>query len=153
DTAEGLLRVAGNKALYLKLLRKFVASEQDAPSRILDRLLNQDRSTAERMAHTVKGVAGSLGAKEVQSVAGDLERAVREGLPAEELCHRLSLVLTPIIVGLRTALGEGPVVTASPAVQLTVDPAMIRETVTRMTRYLDEFDPAAADCLTSDLPQ
>ena len=30
---------------------------------------------------------------------------------------------------------------------------MIRETVARMTRYLSEFDPAAADCLASDHSQ
>src|SRR5262249_5041647 len=46
DTAEGLQRVAGNKNLYLKLLRQFVASEQDAPSRIRERLASQDRATA-----------------------------------------------------------------------------------------------------------
>src|SRR5262249_5828571 len=65
DTTEGLLRVAGNKRLYLKLIRQFVASEHDAPSRIRERLASQDRATAERMAHTVKGVAGNLGAKAV----------------------------------------------------------------------------------------
>src|SRR5262249_57592905 len=85
DTAEGLLRVAGNKNLYLKLLRQFVATEHDAPSRIRERLASEDRATAERMAHTVKGVAGNLGAKAVQSAAADLERAVHEGSPAEAL--------------------------------------------------------------------
>ena len=80
DTADGLMRVAGNKNLYLKLLRQFVASEQDAPSRIRERLASQDRATAERMAHTIKGVAGNLGAGAVQSAAADLERAVSEGI-------------------------------------------------------------------------
>src|SRR5262249_26063361 len=54
DIAEGLLRVAGNKKLYLKLLRQFADSEHDAPSRIRERLASQDWATAERMAHTVK---------------------------------------------------------------------------------------------------
>ena len=34
-----------------------------------------------RMAHTVKGVAGNLGAKLVQAVAGELGRAIKEGTP------------------------------------------------------------------------
>jgi two-component system sensor histidine kinase/response regulator len=147
------MRVAGNRKLYLKLLRQFVASEHDAPSRIRERLASQDRATAERMAHTVKGVAGNLGAGTVQSAAADLERAVHEGLPAEALCDRLASVLSPFLAELRGALGEPPVVTAPPAVQAAVDPKMIRETVARMTRYLSEFDPAAADCLASDLSQ
>jgi HPt (histidine-containing phosphotransfer) domain-containing protein len=151
DTADGLLRVAGNRNLYLKLLRQFVASEHDAPSRIRERLAGNDRATAGRMAHTVKGVAGNLGAKAVQSAAADLERAVNEGLPAEALCDRLASVLSPFITELRAALGEPPVLTAPPPVAAAVDPVMIRETVARMNRYLDEFDPAAAECLTSDL--
>jgi two-component system sensor histidine kinase/response regulator len=153
DTAEGLMRVAGNKNLYLKLLRQFIASEQDAPPRIRERLSTQDRATAERMAHTVKGVAGNLGAKAVQSAAAELERAVNQGAPAEALCDNLASVLSPLIDQLRSALGEPPVVTAVPATQSAVDPVMIRETVVRMTRYLGEFDPAAADCLASDRSQ
>jgi two-component system sensor histidine kinase/response regulator len=153
DTVDGLMRVAGNKKLYLKLLRQFVASEQEAPSRIREQLASQDRATAERMAHTVKGVAGNLGAGAVQSAAADLERAVSEGSPAEALCDRLASVLSPLIAELRAALGEPPVVTVPPAVQVAVEPVMIRETVVRMTRYLGDFDPAAADCLSSDRAQ
>ena len=153
DTADGLMRVAGNKNLYLKLLRQFVASEQDAPSRIRERLASEDRATAERMAHTIKGVAGNLGAGAVQSAAADLERAVSEGSPAEAFCDRLASVLSPLIADLRAALGDLPVVTTKSTVQTAVDPEMIRGTVVRMTRYLSEFDPAAADCLESDLSQ
>ena len=150
DTADGLLRVAGNKNLYLKLLRQFVASEHDAPARIRERLASHDRATAERMAHTVKGVAGNLGAKAVQSAAADLEHAVNKGKPAEALCDQLANVLSPLIAELRAALAEPPVVTASTDGGETVDPAMLRETVLRMTKYLGEFDPAAADCLVSE---
>jgi two-component system sensor histidine kinase/response regulator len=150
DTADGLLRVAGNKNLYLKLLRQFVASEHDAPSRIRERLANHDRATAERLAHTVKGVAGNLGAKAVQSAAAGLEHAVNKGKPAEALCDQLANVLSPLIAELRAALAEPPVVTASPDGGETVDPAKLRETVLRMTKYLGEFDPAAADCLVSE---
>ena len=153
DASDGLVRVAGNKNLYLKLLRQFVASEQDAPSRIRERMASQDRATAARMAHTVKGVAGNLGAKAVQSAAADLERALNEGSPAEALCDQLAGVLSPLIAELRAALGEPVAVTAPPASQAAVDPVKIRETVTRMSRYLSEFDPAAADCLASDLSQ
>lgn len=150
DTADGLLRVGGNRNLYLKLLRQFVATEHDAPARIQERLAGQDRATAERMAHSIKGVAGNLGAKMVQAAASDLERAIKDGTPsAEALCDRLTSVLTPLIERLRTALGE-PAVAAPLDSEVSVDPRMIRETVVRMTKYLGEFDPAAGDCLITD---
>src|SRR5213075_1558177 len=58
DSAEGLLRVAGKRKLYLKLLRQFCAQKWDAPGKIAEMLNAGDRPAAERKAHTVKGVAG-----------------------------------------------------------------------------------------------
>ena len=76
DTASGLMRVAGNRKLYLKLLRQFVDQQGQAPARITDALASSDHATAERLAHTVKGVAGNLGAGVVQAAAGALEQAI-----------------------------------------------------------------------------
>jgi two-component system sensor histidine kinase/response regulator len=150
DTADGLLRVAGNRKLYLKLLRQFIEAEHDAPARIRERLSVEDRATAERMAHTIKGVAGSLGAGAVQAAAADLERAIRDGSSAAgALCDNLATMLSPLVAGLRVALGEPPSVKASEN-EAAIDPAKIRETVVRMTRFLSEFDPAAVECLGSD---
>jgi HPt (histidine-containing phosphotransfer) domain-containing protein len=150
DTTDGMLRVGGNRTLYLKLLRQFIEAEHDAPARIRERLSVEDRATAERMAHTIKGVAGSLGAGAVQAAAAELERAVKEGSSAAgALCDNLATMLSPLVAGLRVALGEPPSVKASEN-QAAIDPAMIRETVVRMTRFLSEFDPAAVECLGSD---
>ena len=97
NTADGLQRVGGNRKLYLKLLRQFVDDESDAAVRIRERLAAGDHATAERMAHTIKGVAGSLGARELQATAGDLERAVRENAdPTEALCDRLASALSAL---------------------------------------------------------
>ena len=62
DTADGLLRLAGNRTLYLKLLRQFAEQQGAAPAEIAALLAAGDLATAERQAHTIRGVAGSLGA-------------------------------------------------------------------------------------------
>ena len=49
------------------------------PRRFQPRSKSGDRKLAERIAHTVKGVAGNLGITEVQSAAQKLEKAIREG--------------------------------------------------------------------------
>ncbi|HXJ80090.1 MAG TPA: response regulator, partial [Candidatus Methylomirabilis sp.] len=67
DTADGLLRVAGNRTLYLKLLSQFVAQQAEAPASIAEALKGGDHALAERLAHTVKGVAGNLGAGSVRA--------------------------------------------------------------------------------------
>jgi len=78
DIKDGLKRVGGNSRLYRDLLIKFAAKHSDAGLQISDALHIGDRSTAERIAHTVKGVAGNIGIKPVQFAAEKLERAIRE---------------------------------------------------------------------------
>ena len=79
NLADGLKRVAGNRRLYRDLLRQFAAKQGDAAAQISTALQKGDRALAERIAHTVKGVAGNIGVTEVQSVAQKLEKALRDG--------------------------------------------------------------------------
>jgi signal transduction histidine kinase/CheY-like chemotaxis protein len=76
--ADGLNRVAGNRRLYRDLLVQFAAKQGDAAAQISTALEGNDVKLAERIAHTVKGVAGNLGIVEVQSVAQKLEKALRD---------------------------------------------------------------------------
>ena len=78
DIKDGLKRVGGNSRLYRDLLMKFAAKHSDAGLQISDALHTGDRNTAERIAHTVKGVAGNIGIKTVQFAAEKLEKAIRE---------------------------------------------------------------------------
>jgi PAS domain S-box-containing protein len=78
NSADGLKRVAGNRQLYRDLLAQFAERQSDAPAQISNALESGDRKLAERIAHTVKGVAGNIGITEVQSAAARLEKAIRE---------------------------------------------------------------------------
>jgi PAS domain S-box-containing protein len=79
NLGDGLKRVAGNKRLYRDLLKQFVAKQGDAATQISEALESGNTKLAERIAHTVKGVAGSIGINEVQSLAQKLEKALRGG--------------------------------------------------------------------------
>jgi signal transduction histidine kinase/DNA-binding response OmpR family regulator len=79
NLADGLRRVAGNRRLYRDLLGQFADKQCDAAAQISAALKEGDRKLAERIAHTVKGVAGNIGIVEVQSAAQKLEKAIREG--------------------------------------------------------------------------
>jgi CheY-like chemotaxis protein len=79
NLADGLKRVAGNRRLYRDLLGQFADKQGDASSQISAALKGGDQKLAERIAHTVKGVAGNIGISEVQSAAQKLEKAIREG--------------------------------------------------------------------------
>ena len=75
---KGLKTVIGNEKLYRNLLGKFLASNGDVVTEIKDTLKSGDLETAARLAHTVKGVAGNLGAEELFPVAADLEKAIKQ---------------------------------------------------------------------------
>jgi signal transduction histidine kinase/DNA-binding response OmpR family regulator len=75
DTAAGLAITQGNHKLYRKLLLKFRDSYQDFTIGFKLILDEHDLIKAERLAHTLKGVAANLGVKGVQALALDLESA------------------------------------------------------------------------------
>ena len=150
NTAEGLVRVAGNKKLYRKLLRQFSDTEADAAQRIAAALAENDRALAERLAHTVKGVAGNIGAPAVQNAAANLEKAIAGSAPAAEIeVWRASLeeCLAHLIHGLKTALegAEGEPAQAG-------DPGQVKAAVEQLSRYLAESDAAAIDYFESAAP-
>ncbi|MGE5758372.1 MAG: ATP-binding protein [Sideroxydans sp.] len=72
-------RIGGNVALYYSLLDTFRVNERQVVSRIREVLASNEAETAERIAHTLKGIAGTLGAEFLQDRAEQLEREIREG--------------------------------------------------------------------------
>ena len=75
DTTAGLERVAGNQSLYLDLLRSFANKYTDAAETLRGHLRNNEPDMAARLAHTMKGMAGNLGAVALHTAARDLESA------------------------------------------------------------------------------
>ena len=63
DAADGLRRVLGKREAYLGLLRTFASGQRSAPDVIRAALAEGRQKDAERAAHTLKGVAGSIGAR------------------------------------------------------------------------------------------
>jgi two-component system sensor histidine kinase/response regulator len=149
DTNDGLSRVGGNQKLYVKILRQFAGEQGAAADQVADALAKGDRSLAERQAHTLKGVAGNIGAAGVQSAAAVLERAIRERSAAEEIeraRQQVKAVLEPLATALRTALGT-PEAEASASVQpaAPATPARSREAAARLAELLSDSDPAAGE--------
>ncbi|QDQ25148.1 response regulator [Chitinimonas arctica] len=108
DVVAGLQRVSGNRALYLRLLRQFVAEEADAAAHIAGALDSEDYLTAERVAHALKGVAGNIGLADLQAAAHILERAIkaREGFRAA--WPAVERELTRSVTALNAALPSAP---------------------------------------------
>ncbi|MCF8211962.1 MAG: PAS domain S-box protein [Rhodoferax sp.] len=96
DVAEGLRRVLGKKALYLSMLRRFLAGQADAVEHIRAALELGDLASVERLAHTTKGTAGTIGAKQVQDLAEALESSARSAASSTVIGTRLEALQAPL---------------------------------------------------------
>ncbi|RYY50059.1 MAG: response regulator, partial [Comamonadaceae bacterium] len=96
DAARGLRYARGNENLYRALLGRFVASHADAAARIHESLANGDIAAAEMLAHTVKSVAGHIGASTVEALASGLEQALRTYAPPMTVQERLAQLQGPM---------------------------------------------------------
>ena len=127
DVEVGVKRVMGKRDFYEKLVRQFVQGEEaESVATARAQLAAGERGAAERTAHSLKGVAGTIGAGELQARAQGLETAVKEGTAdVDTLLESVEEELTRLVVAIRDALGvEGDAkMDAAPAVDL--DPTEI----------------------------
>ena len=146
DTAAGIRRVLGKTPLYLSMLRKFSAGQKETPAQIRKALDEGDQATAERLAHTIKGLAGNIGASEIQALATELEAAITRPLARQQLDILLDVMhprLTELIERIEASLPPDPLRQA----QAAVDPAMLKAVCDRLDGLLVEDDPDAGDLL------
>ncbi len=150
DVEGGLKRASGNRRLYLDLLRRFLEAEEDAPARIREALVAGDMARAELLAHTLKGTAGNLGIAAVHSLAGDLEKRIRDGAPPaslEEARTGLAAEVAFVMKGIRAAL---PVTEDSGApAPPPVDMADGQRVISDLRKLLVEHDSEALELVES----
>ncbi|APW38948.1 hypothetical protein RD110_18505 [Rhodoferax koreense] len=150
DTQLGLRRVMGKESLYLSMLHKFVAGQGMATAQIRSALDGGQRELALRLAHTLRGLAGNIGASALQQAAGDAERAMAQGEDVDTvdaLLMALERALATIVQPLAVALaGPAPVASAIPAAQAKAVPAEhVGPVLARLRALLDDADPEAGD--------
>jgi len=155
DTKDGLARVAGNRKLYLKLLRQFIEQQGQAVGQVSTALAQGDHALAERLAHTLKGVAGNIGAKPVQAAAGVLEKLIRDKATATEVetaQRQVAEVLDSLVAELCDKLSS-PASGAPPAASTPlppVAPAQARAAAEQLTKLLSEFDSGAVEFIEAN---
>ncbi|MEJ1371936.1 MAG: response regulator [Candidatus Sedimenticola sp. (ex Thyasira tokunagai)] len=79
NVTQGLATTENNPDLYRKLLFRFWESQKEFEEQFRAALADEDGEAATRAAHTLKGVAGNLGAETLQDAAQSLEAACKAG--------------------------------------------------------------------------
>ncbi len=83
DIKNGLTRVGGNIKLYAELLEKFYKNNINVVEQIKTAVQKRDKELSVRLAHTVKGVSGNLGATDLNKISAELEAELKNDSPAE----------------------------------------------------------------------
>lgn len=145
DTSEGLRRVLGKKSLYLSMLRKFVSGQKDFGEQVKGALASGDRKQAERIAHTLRGVAGNIGATEIQEAASALESAIKYERPPAEIDNLLSDVCHPLDI----LIGElaNKLQAEATNTVVNIDYEELGKVCDKLTALLIDDDAEAADLL------
>ena len=104
NTVDGLKRVMGNVRLYSKLLEKFRESYDGFPDKLKESLAKEDYEQAESDVHSLKGVAGNLGADELFNSIVELERELRKRDLDPDICFESGRITTGLLQNLFRAL-------------------------------------------------
>ncbi len=154
DMKTGLRYALGRDDLYLSLLRKFVLGQQNTPAQLGLAIEQSDWSTAERLAHTLKGLAGQIGATALRTHAEALELGIRrrdEAFQLKILQASVSTQLMPLIDAIKTKLP--PEVPADAAIR--VDAAELQRACDRLATQLaaDDFSSGETFDANADMLQ
>ena len=111
DVNAGMRRVRNNRGIYVNLLNGFLREQADIPARVRQCVKQDSLEAGFRLAHTLKGVAGNIGAMSVYEAAERTCQALRDNnANLNEVLIELENTLDQVIKGIpliiRTQLTE-----------------------------------------------
>ena len=146
DVETGLRRLLGKRELYEELLHKFViGAEAQSVETIREQLKVGQRDDAERAAHSLKGVAGALGAIELQAEAAEVEAALgRPDVDVEVLLPALAAEIERVVAAIVAALPAESSAEES-VIDAEIDWDRARQVIADLEGLLEENDSSALD--------
>ncbi|MGL4809064.1 MAG: response regulator, partial [Giesbergeria sp.] len=162
DQSAGLRNALGRPAFYAEVLQRFAAHHADSAQRMAQALAEARLDILLRDAHTLRGLAGTIGATALQDAAARLEEALRgppsASAPTTQLLQDLRLALEPVVQHLLHWAAAHPV--PAQAAMVSADaPAAVRpaqaealHTARALQALLQADDPAARTHLLHNAP-
>jgi two-component system, sensor histidine kinase and response regulator len=110
DLVAALVRVNGKRALLRKLILDFARKFDDAAPTLRRLVAGDALDEARRLAHTLKGVAGSLEIADVATAARHIEDALAQNLldDIQAQLDRLDATMVPALLAARSLDGAAP---------------------------------------------
>jgi len=144
DLVLALKNLGGNERLLHKLLIEFHSDHRFDGQAMLTAMKDGDEQLNQRLAHTLKGLAGTLGAPKLQQQCSDLEAALRidDKPKAKEVLPTVILTLQELMDGLNSWISEQTIFITSS--NTPPDAEEIKDLAKKLRQLLIEMDPEAA---------
>ncbi|MEW6997669.1 PAS domain S-box protein [Colwelliaceae bacterium BS250] len=148
DISAGLNRTQGDKKLYLKLLTKFSIGQQHFSEQFKQALAEHDHELTTRLAHTLKGLAGNIGANQLFDLGQLLETAALTEQVSDENVQQTEDELQKVIIDIEALVNLQPKSKVqSDEPQAVVD---IQPILTTLLAMLEDYDTQTSDYLDNN---
>ena len=151
NMSEGLKNVGGEKGFFKKLLLEFYEDYRTAAGEMMQALMNGQTEYVQRRAHTIKGVAATIGAKDLMKNSSTLEGAFisdakvdRRALMVEltkslnEVMESIGVMLAPVYEHHEEEPGPGD--------GGNIDLEKVRPLMAELMSLLQEGDAGSKEC-------
>jgi CheY-like chemotaxis protein len=143
DLRSALIRLGGDRALFVSLLGKFVEGQGDAPAEAGRLLAAGDGAAAARLLHRLRGVAANVGAVEAARLATEAEAAIKDGREAAVPDLLAALDTAMAAVAAAAAAVDHPAPGKAPPEAIAAE--TLREELSRLAGLLARNDMQAVD--------
>lgn len=144
-----LSRLNDNRELYIRILRQFLRTQAQAGENYAKAAVAGDMETQKRIAHTLRGLGGSIGATIMATSAAGLDNALAANDEAEraEAEKDTFAALDDVIGMLQQAFPDEPStpLPASPPDPLPAGQAPVSDTVASLVALLQDDDAASVN--------
>ena len=148
NTVDGLARVQGNSTLYLKLLRRTAESQLNFSSEFNEAVKNKDWDLATRLAHTLKGVAGNIGAEALQTACAELEHLASQHQTGGAELKVVDVELQRVLNSVHSLADDTGNYTVT--VDQPLDRSAVQQVLATLAEQCGEYDTSALETIESN---
>jgi PAS domain S-box-containing protein len=145
NTASGLARTLGNSRLYLKLLRKTVESQNGFAREFKVAVEEKDWELATRLVHTLKGVAGNIGAELLADACAELERQAHAHQTEDTKLKVVESELERVLLSVNSLAGDAA--DQSETFDQHLDRDAVQQVLTTLMEQCQEYDSSALETI------
>lgn len=149
NTEAGLEIAQGNLGLYRSLLQKFASHYANFMSLLQQALEVRDFAQAGYLLHSIRGVAGNIGAQAVHQAAQELEQQVLQRYADPELQKLLEHELRRVLIGLNEQnFPSDAVASSTKAVNASISADKLLDYIDELEQLVADYDTKAKDVLS-----